>query len=130
MADNLNIYIKYTVASGTGTYLHTGSGTLFTYDEWLLIEPSQRFYFSDGEAVERVLAGQLLVSLNGVDVLAASDGVAELTFSKKNNFSYKYIGTDTTISVPGEQQMIVFEDLLIDSNGELNIAGEVVFIKP
>jgi hypothetical protein len=124
---SLDLYIKYTVSSPE-TYLHTGSGTLFTYDVYMPIDQTQRFYLSDDEAIELVLSGVLLVSTDGITALSGPDGVAELTFSKKDNFSYKIIGQDRSIKIPGEQQMIVFEELEMISNGELTISGELVLI--
>lgn len=128
MSDSsLNLFIKYTVPSPE-TYLHTGSGTLFTYNEYMPIDRTQRFYLSDDEAIERVMSGQLLVSTDGITALSALDGVDELTFSKTDNFSYRVIQQDREKAIPEEQQMLVFQELVIASNGELTVSGELVLI--
>lgn len=128
MADSLILFIKYTL-SDPETYLHVASGTLFVYDEYLPIDPTQRLYFTDQEALDRVDSGVLLVSLDGITALPAADGIAELTFSKKDNFSYSKIGLGKKILIPEPQQMVVFQGLLMDDDGELLVDGELVMIE-
>jgi len=46
-----------------------------------------------------------------------------------NNFSYKKIYNGKTILIPEDQQMIVFENINDEANGDLQIDGELVIIK-
>lgn len=45
-----------------------------------------------------------------------------------NNFSYTKIANDKIITIPTDQQMVVFGDISIDGSGELDIDGETVIM--
>lgn len=127
MSESLNFFIKYTTLD-PAEYFHLGSGTLFPYNMYVPIDSTQRFYLADNEAIDKILGGVLVVSTDGVTDLSGPDGVAALTFSKKDNFSYKIIGQEKSVTVAEEQQMLLFSELMMLGNGALTLSGELVLI--
>lgn len=53
-------------------------------------------------------------------------GKLDLVSEEVDNFSYNYIITGSTTTIPENQQMLVYEEITID--GVLNIDGELVII--
>ena len=121
MTNSLNLYIKYTVASPS-TYLHAGSGILFTYNTYVLIDRTQRLNFADAEALAKTLSGVFVVSLDGISDQTAAIGEETLRF----------VGQ---IPVPGANTQVIFNDagaLNGDANltwdktaGLLNVTGNI-----
>ena len=62
-----------------------------------------------------------------LDEMGLSDNLQEATtFSAKVPFSFNKILNAKTITVPEDQQMIVFEEVAAYGSGDLILAGDVV----
>lgn len=48
--------------------------------------------------------------------------------STSDNFSYSIVATGTTVTIPVNQQMLVYEDLEIQGTGDLIVNGEFVIL--
>lgn len=52
----------------------------------------------------------------------------EVNVAATRNFSYNIIASGTTVTIPIDQQMLVYEDLEIQGTGDLIVNGEFVIL--
>lgn len=50
------------------------------------------------------------------------------TVAKPDNFSYKTVATDVTVTIPQYQQMSVYQDITIMADGELVISADAELV--
>jgi hypothetical protein len=95
-----------------------------THKDALVVVPTEKPLDPD--------TGYLVIDIED-NVLKYFDGtkwvLLDPSSSENHNFSYRKILNPKTITIPNEQQMISYQEVCIESGGELNVEGEVIIIE-
>jgi hypothetical protein len=71
--------------------------------------------------------GTLIIN-DGISDLSVSKGIDFLNRFQEINFSYKKVLDGNTLEIPINQQMIVYNELRLEGDGQLNIKEELILI--
>lgn len=100
----------------------------------ILVEPNQSINISHNlwaklastESLLNLISSGIIVINNGKCDLNSTAGVSYAKILQVDNFSYNNIHSDCVVVVDSGQQMRVFNELNVTTNGELFLDGDLV----